>query len=229
MQSQFRISRLSILFTTSYNISCLFIPYGIDFANTIFVITAIPYWKERVAPVFDTARQFVIIKSEHGKITEEERITLEESNSIKVSQLKNKAVDSLICGAVSQPVEIMVLSYGIKVIAFISGNLHDVIQAWIDGDINKTIYIMPGCYMHRKHQHGFRTHRCKEVQDMRGSNGSGGGQGTGRGKGRNQGPLGAGTGGNCVCPKCGYSENHERGVPCTQKQCPKCGATLIRQ
>ena len=31
----------------------------------------------------------------------------------------------------------------------------------------------------------------------------------------------------CVCPKCGYSEPHVRGIPCTEKNCPKCD-TLMR-
>ncbi len=32
--------------------------------------------------------------------------------------------------------------------------------------------------------------------------------------------------GECTCPKCGYKEPHTRGVPCTQKNCPKCGTPM---
>lgn len=32
----------------------------------------------------------------------------------------------------------------------------------------------------------------------------------------------------CVCPSCGYKEEHQRGVPCYQKRCPKCNKNLIR-
>ena len=35
--------------------------------------------------------------------------------------------------------------------------------------------------------------------------------------------------GNCICPKCGYSEIHQQGISCRTKTCPKCGATLIRE
>jgi len=38
----------------------------------------------------------------------------------------------------------------------------------------------------------------------------------------------SGSGGNCVCPECGYGIAHERGQPCYQKYCPKCGMVLIR-
>ena len=61
-----------------------------------------------------------------------------------------------------------------------------------------------------------------------GGPGSGRGMGAGGGRGR-MGGFGAGTGGNCVCPSCGATAPHERGVPCTQQQCPKCGGAMTRQ
>ncbi|MFH1237436.1 MAG: cation diffusion facilitator family transporter [Candidatus Aenigmatarchaeota archaeon] len=39
----------------------------------------------------------------------------------------------------------------------------------------------------------------------------------------------SGPGGDCVCPKCGYKAEHERGVPCSTLKCPECGANLTRE
>ncbi|MBN2518626.1 MAG: DUF134 domain-containing protein [Candidatus Altiarchaeota archaeon] len=47
------------------------------------------------------------------------------------------------------------------------------------------------------------------------------------GRGR-MGGYGNGPGGNCVCTSCGYSEPHNRGMPCYQKTCPKCGKPMTR-
>jgi len=49
------------------------------------------------------------------------------------------------------------------------------------------------------------------------------------GRGRMGGPLAAGPGGTCVCPKCGYETKHGRGDPCMDKECPKCGAKMTRK
>ena len=55
------------------------------------------------------------------------------------------------------------------------------------------------------------------------------GRGLGRGQvglGKNQTKRGAGGSEDCVCPKCGYSEAHVRGRPCTELKCPKCGTAM---
>lgn len=48
------------------------------------------------------------------------------------------------------------------------------------------------------------------------------------GRGRMGGALAGGPGGNCVCPQCGASSAHARGVPCDSRRCSKCGTTMTR-
>lgn len=59
--------------------------------------------------------------------------------------------------------------------------------------------------------------------------GRGMGRGRGFGGGGRMGGFGAGPSGNCICPKCGYKELHQTGVPCYQKKCPKCGSQMTRE
>lgn len=55
----------------------------------------------------------------------------------------------------------------------------------------------------------------------KGPNASGGGKGVGGGRGMGQ-------GGECVCPSCGEKTPHERGNPCFDIKCPKCGTPMTR-
>ncbi len=57
--------------------------------------------------------------------------------------------------------------------------------------------------------------------------GAGGGAGSGGGRGR-MGGKGLGLGGECVCPQCGEKTPHQRGIPCFEQKCPKCGTAMTR-
>ena len=59
--------------------------------------------------------------------------------------------------------------------------------------------------------------------------GRGLGRGRGFGGGGRMGRFAAGPSGNCVCPKCGYKEAHQIGIPCYQKKCPKCQSPMTRE
>jgi hypothetical protein len=58
--------------------------------------------------------------------------------------------------------------------------------------------------------------------------GTGRGLGRGGGRGRMGGGSGAGLGGECICPNCGLRVTHQRGAPCYQIRCPKCGSPMTR-
>lgn len=61
-------------------------------------------------------------------------------------------------------------------------------------------------------------------------NKAGGGQGLGKGGGHGKNKGGSfGTGGYCVCTKCGEKVAHNQSVKCTTLKCPSCGHTLIRE
>lgn len=38
-----------------------------------------------------------------------------------------------------------------------------------------------------------------------------------------------GSGGSCVCPKCGARQPHRPGMRCQDERCPGCGARMLRE
>lgn len=67
------------------------------------------------------------------------------------------------------------------------------------------------------------------TMQKRGQRGTGRGRQGRSGQGQGGGQFRNSPGGNCLCPKCKYTEAHAPGVPCRDKQCPQCGTPMIRE
>ncbi len=198
------------------------------------MVAAFSVWQNRIAPVFDVAKHLRIVKAEDGKIIKENKVELPTDTLMhRVDELLEWNIDLLVCGAISRPLYALIAAYGIDVVPFVAGEVDRIVEAWLSGEFDHKSYLMPGCWRRGKRLwfRGFR-HLGKEEYVMQGR-GQGGGTGRGRGsrggRGRMGGPSGAGPGGSCVCPQCGYREPHKRGVPCINLKCPKCGTGLVRE
>jgi len=229
--------------------------------------TAFAYWDDRIAPVFDIARRIQVVEADSGRIVAETGEVLADDLPVqKAHRLVELGVGTLVCGAISRPFHETVAAYGIRVIPFVAGDLSDVIEAWLSGNLESDTFVMPGCFRNGRRRWGMRNTRKDEYRlngkrrggmgpgggkdqgreggssgkedmtmprgDGTGPRGPGGGQGksqSGQGRGRMGGPLAGGAVGTCLCPKCGHREPHERGVPCVQRKCPKCGTGMTRE
>jgi len=191
---------------------------------------AFAHWDHRIAPVFDITRRIHVVAAESGRIAAEaEEVLADDLPLQKVIRLAELGIGTLVCGAISRPLHAMVTAYGIRVIPFVAGDLREVIQAWLSGGLEGDDFAMPGC-CGRRRRRGMRGMNKEEyLMNGRKSGGMGQGGGQGQGRGRMGGPLAGGAVGTCLCPKCGHRETHERGVPCVQKQCPKCGTAMTRE
>lgn len=204
-------------------------------------------WNQRIAPVFDVAREIHVVDAESGRIVGESRETLSSDLPVhKALRLAELRIDTLICGAISRPLLAMVSGYGIRVVPFVAGDLREVIRAWLGGRLTGQSFAMPGCRRRGRRRVGgvLGIHQEESIMRQGGGGGmgmggggrgggtgmGGGGQGGGRRRaGRQGGPKAAGPGGSCVCPRCEYREPHERGTPCMKRKCPKCGVPLTRE
>ncbi len=193
-------------------------------------------WNDRIAPVFDVSESLLLLEIEGGRVVRETRHILSgDDPEEQVRALVETGAEVLVCGAISRFLCEQIMARGVRVMPFIAGTLTEIIEAWNGGTLGKSAYAMPGCYRRGHERIGYGSENIKEVNPMntggqRRGAGRGAGQGMrGGGMGRGGGPLAAGPVGECVCPKCGHAEPHERGVRCVDRNCPKCGSVLTRR
>lgn len=218
---------------------------------------ALSAWENRIAPVFDVASTIILVEDEAGQVVRQAQEHLPAGPAVqKALRLAELGVDTLVCGAISGSLEMMVSAYGIEVVAFVSGDVDEVLRAFRSRGLKGKSYGMPGCGHRRQWMHGQGNAREFNGRHMmaggnrggtrqggagqggmgqggmgQGGTGQGGGRGQGRGgqRGGRKGAGGGGPQGFCVCPQCGQREAHQRGAPCYERKCPQCGVALVRE
>ncbi len=204
----------------------------------------------RIAPVFDTARQIVLVEAVSRRIVREsQEIFADDLPVQKAIQLAEFSVNALVCGAISKHLQEMIAAYGTQVVPFVTGDLTEVIYAWANNRLHDRRFAMPGCRGLWRQRFGCKVFKEQEDTIMprgdgtgpqgTGKRGGGMGAGGGRGQSQSQGQGGQGAGrmggaaagavGFCVCPQCKERQPHQRGVPCFEQKCSKCGATMARE
>ena len=187
---------------------------------------AIPQWQGRVAPVFDVAGTLLVVDVEDGREVRREETRLAQTDAPgRAAEFSHLNADVLICGAISAPLEARLSTTGVTVIGFVCGAVEDILSGFVKGELSSPAFLMPGCRGRRRQ---WRPERSMMPRGFGMGFGAGRGRGVGGGGGRMGGPLAAGPGGECVCPKCGEKAPHTVGKPCVQVACPKCGTPMTR-
>jgi predicted Fe-Mo cluster-binding NifX family protein len=102
-------------------------------------------WNNRMAPQFDAARHVHIVELRVGAIVAEHEEAFGTRAPVKkVHRLVEWGVDTLVCGAISRPIQALLAAQEIRVVPYVAGDLPQVIQAWIHGNLEAGGFAMPG-------------------------------------------------------------------------------------
>ena len=120
---------------------------------------AIPVSDGRVSPVFDVARRLLLVDIENEReVRRTERVLEERELAARARRVAELGADVLICGAISRPLEAMLLSAEVEVIPQTCGPVEDVLGAFIAGKLTQQAFVIPGCCGLRRPFHGNRAH-----------------------------------------------------------------------
>ena len=128
---------------------------------------AVPEWKDRVSPVFDTARSVLVVLVNTRKEVRRDHIELRKGSLHgRVEALTNSGVNVLLCGAISRPLYDMLETAGIEVTPFLSGPIETVLEAFMEERISDPRLLMPGCCGKRRRRQRERRNRPRERKEI---------------------------------------------------------------
>ena len=108
--------------------------------------TAISVYEQRIAPVFDTARDFLMIDGGQAIATEKITGSIQDDGIGGMIQwLLDNGVKTLVCGAISMPFQGALTDSGITLVSFVCGDVEEIAKAVSEGDIVRFAFTMPGC------------------------------------------------------------------------------------
>ncbi len=112
---------------------------------------AISNWQGRISPVFDVAGNLLLVDVEGGREIGRSEHRVDQAGPLaRARQVAGLGTDVLICGAVSWPLEMALVSAGVRVVSQTCGPLEDVLEAFCGGRLTGKTFLMPGCRGRRR-------------------------------------------------------------------------------
>lgn len=102
--------------------------------NSEFI--AIPEFQERVSPLLDEARRFILLEVSEGRIVQKSAVTLsQESAALRIAKLREIGVTVIISGAVSGYLSRVISENRLHHYSWVSGPVDEVIAAYLSGNL----------------------------------------------------------------------------------------------
>lgn len=116
---------------------------------------AVSSWQGRISPVFDVARNLLLVDVDGGRdLVRSERRLGRADPLARARQVAELGTDVLICGAVSWTQEMALISAGVRVVSQTCGPIEDVLKAFLRGQLTGNAFLMPGCRGRRRRFRG---------------------------------------------------------------------------
>ncbi len=103
--------------------------------------------KDRIAPVFDVARDFISYDTSAAGISRAQKLSIKSDSAHGlIFHLAEAGTEILICGAISRQLQLHAEGSGIVVYGFLTGNSNDLLRTFVNCNAcDMTRFSMPGC------------------------------------------------------------------------------------
>ncbi|MEJ5363308.1 MAG: hypothetical protein WBK20_00760 [Spirochaetota bacterium] len=124
-------------------------------------IIALPIFNDRLSPLLDEARRFVVLTLNDNTISERTVIDFDEQSAfIRIERLKEMGVTVLLCGALSDVLARFIIDREILLYSWLNGTIDEVVEQYIKGALPTVCmrYVTKArtCQRHRR---GWKLHR----------------------------------------------------------------------
>jgi predicted Fe-Mo cluster-binding NifX family protein len=111
----------------------------------------LPIWQGRVSPVLDFAGRFLVVEIEGSREIGRREVLIGESNCDALARsLREIHPDVLLCGAISQALEMRLNHSGLRIVSHVCGEIDTVLQAFAAGTLASPEFTLPGCWGRRR-------------------------------------------------------------------------------
>ena len=106
---------------------------------------AIPVYKSRISPVFDSCTRLLLIDLDQNHEIDRSEILCEGLSEIeRLKLLKNSGVCTVICGGISDGFFKLIATADIRMITGIAGEVNQVLNAFRNDRLGEPRFFMPG-------------------------------------------------------------------------------------
>jgi hypothetical protein len=169
---------------------------------------AIPVLRSRVAPVLDWCSHILIFPLEpHSPGAGQELFLPHLEAEQRLQVLGERGVTTLICGALSAQLLQRARQLRMEIICGVAGEIAEILRSYWQNCLDQPQFWLPGCRGPRRYHAG-----------RPGTKGDSSSQAHPEGGSENL----------CLCPACGATTPHKRGIPCFHMRCSHCGQAMVR-
>jgi predicted Fe-Mo cluster-binding NifX family protein len=110
------------------------------------VTVVLPIWQSRLSPVLDFAGRFLVVEFNGVQETGRREVLIGESGPAALARsICELSPRVLICGAISQPMEMRLRRSGLRIVSHVCGEVDAVLAAFFGGTLESPEFAMPGC------------------------------------------------------------------------------------